>query len=221
MILKTVTIEGILRFTHQRYIAYNPALTKLTGSLESGVLLASLLNCYALHGQGFYRTMTQCMDDTGMSEREYRRAFAKLKEKQFVMVERRGLPARNNWFINESELASRFCEIVQSSSDYGVQTGMDYGVQTGLDYGVQTKKKEEKKEEKKITRARSTRFTPPTETEVDAYAREKNLRIDAGRFCDFYASKGWRVGNASMKDWKAAVRNWCRNDKPKRQEAVL
>ena len=27
-------------------------------------------------------------------------------------------------------------------------------------------------------------------------------------FVDFYQSKGWKVGNNSMKDWKASVRTW-------------
>ena len=36
--------------------------------------------------------------------------------------------------------------------------------------------------------------------------------VDANRFCDFYASKGWRVGSQPMKDWRAAVRNWNARD---------
>lgn len=56
------------------------------------------------------------------------------------------------------------------------------------------------------------RFVPPTVREVEAYCLEAGLRIDAQRFVDFYASKGWRVGSASMKDWKAAARNWAKRD---------
>lgn len=58
----------------------------------------------------------------------------------------------------------------------------------------------------------SRRFTPPTATDVARYAAEKGLRIDAEKFCDFYESKGWMVGKNKMKDWKAAVRNWCSRD---------
>jgi uncharacterized protein YdaU (DUF1376 family) len=54
------------------------------------------------------------------------------------------------------------------------------------------------------------RFAPPSAETVDNFAREKGLQIDAAAFVDFYASKGWRVGNAPMKDWQAAVRNWVR-----------
>lgn len=59
----------------------------------------------------------------------------------------------------------------------------------------------------------SVRFTPPTPTDVEKYATEKGLSIDADKFCDFYESKGWMVGKNKMKDWKAAVRGWCSRDK--------
>jgi uncharacterized protein YdaU (DUF1376 family) len=53
-----------------------------------------------------------------------------------------------------------------------------------------------------------TRFKPPTIEEVAAYCRERGNAVDPQTFCDFYASKGWRVGNQSMKDWRACVRTW-------------
>lgn len=56
----------------------------------------------------------------------------------------------------------------------------------------------------------------PTAEEVAAYCRERGNSVDAERFVDFYASKGWKVGNQPMKDWKACVRTWeRREDKPK------
>ena len=58
------------------------------------------------------------------------------------------------------------------------------------------------------------RFRPPTVEEVEAYCFERNNKVDAERFVDFYASNGWRVGKNPMKDWKAAVRNWERKDPP-------
>lgn len=57
------------------------------------------------------------------------------------------------------------------------------------------------------------RFTPPSVDEVAAYCRERGNAVEAQRFVDFYASKGWKVGNAGMKDWHAAVRNWERSDR--------
>ena len=61
------------------------------------------------------------------------------------------------------------------------------------------------------------RFAPPTINEVSAYCKERKNNVDAQRFVDFYASKGWKVGNQPMKDWKAAVRTWEQRDRTPQQ----
>ena len=55
---------------------------------------------------------------------------------------------------------------------------------------------------------RRKRFTIPTPEEVQAYCNERNNGISGQQFCDFYSSKGWKVGSQPMKDWKASVRTW-------------
>lgn len=57
-------------------------------------------------------------------------------------------------------------------------------------------------------RKKITHFVKPTEEEVLAYCNERRNGINAAEFVAFYESKGWRVGNQLMKDWKAAVRTW-------------
>ena len=52
------------------------------------------------------------------------------------------------------------------------------------------------------------RFTPPTVDEVREYCLERNNGIDPEAFTAFYASKGWKVGNSQMKDWKQAIITW-------------
>lgn len=61
-------------------------------------------------------------------------------------------------------------------------------------------------------RKKGTRFAPPTIEDVTAYCFERGNNVDPQRFIDFYQSKGWKIGNASMKDWKAAVRTWEQRD---------
>ena len=56
------------------------------------------------------------------------------------------------------------------------------------------------------------RFSPPTLDEVIAYKSETNSNVDPQKFVDYYESKGWKVGNAPMKNWQAAFRNWGRKD---------
>ena len=64
------------------------------------------------------------------------------------------------------------------------------------------------------------RFTAPALEEVKAYCVERKNNVDAERFIDCYTANGWKVGKNPMKDWKAAVRSWERNDfgKPKAAE---
>lgn len=56
------------------------------------------------------------------------------------------------------------------------------------------------------------RFTPPSVDEVAAYCRERGNVVDAQRFVDFYAASGWMRGKTPVRDWKACVRTWERND---------
>jgi hypothetical protein len=64
---------------------------------------------------------------------------------------------------------------------------------------------------------RERNFVPPTLDEVKAYCNEKGYKVNPERFVAFYASKGWKVGNQSMKDWRAAVVSW---EQRRKEEAV-
>lgn len=61
------------------------------------------------------------------------------------------------------------------------------------------------------------RFVPPTVEQVREYCRQRNNKVEAQRFVDYYTSNGWMVGKTKMKDWKAAVRTWEKNEKPRGQ----
>lgn len=57
------------------------------------------------------------------------------------------------------------------------------------------------------------RFQKPTLEELTAYVKEAGLtKVSPERFMDHYETNGWKVGKNPMKDWKAAARNWNRND---------
>lgn len=60
--------------------------------------------------------------------------------------------------------------------------------------------------------SRTTRFILPTLEEVRSYCAERKNNVDAQRFVDYYTSNGWLVGKNKMKDWRAAVRTWERNN---------
>ena len=78
----------------------------------------------------------------------------------------------------------------------------------------------EKEKEIDIDKKPLKRFTAPTLEEVKEYCSERKNGVDAERFVNYYTANGWKVGKNPMKDWKAAVRTWERNDfgKPKAAE---
>ena len=80
--------------------------------------------------------------------------------------------------------------------------------------GCQDKDKD-KDEDKEGSPPTPSQFIPPNVIEVRAYCNERKNHVDPQRFVDFYTSKGWMVGKTKMKDWRAAVRTWEKDDKPK------
>ena len=72
------------------------------------------------------------------------------------------------------------------------------------EYEYEHDNEHEKKEDKPLKK----KFIKPTLEDIKAYCQERNNEVSPERFYDFYESKGWKVGNQSMKDWKAAVRTW-------------
>ena len=124
----------------------------------------------------------------------------------------------NNYIQNDRYKATRYTDersmlSLKDNNEYAfsdecIQNGYISDTQYRLD---KDSKDKDSKEEKK------GRFKPPTVEEVSAYLTEKGYDIDPEAFVDFYASKGWKVGNSPMKDWKAAVGTWVRrrkNDNP-------
>lgn len=64
------------------------------------------------------------------------------------------------------------------------------------------------------------RFIPPTVEEVREYCLSRKNGIDPERFVAHYTSNGWMVGKNKMKDWKAAVHSWERNEYKKSTEVM-
>lgn len=125
--------------------------------------------------------------------REYNR-IAKQKSR----ARRKLLPA-----VNDSQ------ENVNDSQDTDIEEDKD------------SDKEKEKKSDVPQAKTRATRFTPPTVEEVKAYCAERKNNVDAQRFVDYYTSNGWIVGKNKMKDWRAAVRTWERNNTSFKQNGSI
>lgn len=71
-------------------------------------------------------------------------------------------------------------------------------------------REEERREERDTTKVVS--HVRPTTEQVAAYCLERGNTVDPQAWMDHYTANGWKVGRNPMKDWKAAVRQWERND---------
>ena len=98
--------------------------------------------------------------------------------------------------IAETEIEKLFFTSVKSSIDASVQN-----IKNGMLGGRGNKNAEPSKH--------------PTLEEVKAYITEKKSNVDPQAFFDYYTKIGWVYGKNKLpiKDWKACVRTWERNNK--------
>lgn len=125
--------------------------------------------------------------------------------------------AKNRWNTDDTEQCERIkrnandadaCERIKRNAENANALNamhIDTDTDTVTDTDI-----EKESVKRKTTR---TAFAPPTITDVQNYADSKGYKLDAERFVDYYSSKGWTVGKSPMKDWRAAVRNWAKNDR--------
>lgn len=64
----------------------------------------------------------------------------------------------------------------------------------------------------KTNKERTGHFVVPTLSEINEYCKTISSPVDPESFYDYYTSNGWMVGKSKMKDWKATVRRWGKNE---------
>jgi hypothetical protein len=67
----------------------------------------------------------------------------------------------------------------------------------------------------KEKKTKREKFTIPTVEEITTFAETEMIgSVELPeKFFNYYESKGWLIGNVSMKNWKAAYKNWTKNEK--------
>lgn len=64
----------------------------------------------------------------------------------------------------------------------------------------------------------TTRFTKPTQDQIREYMLEQRMNDESERFYNYYEAVGWKVGRNPMKNWKAAVITWKKNQQQVQQQ---
>lgn len=65
---------------------------------------------------------------------------------------------------------------------------------------------------KPITNKKNGRFSPPLISDVKTYCDQRKNNIDPQDFINHYEANGWIRGKTKIKDWKACVRTWEKNN---------
>lgn len=182
--------------------------------------------------EGFLGNAKRVRSMIGASEDD----FKLLIVKRFVIVFEDGITVIRHWRVHNIIQKDRFKETiyVDERSRLGfdknktytecvetpcIQVGNETETQVRLGKGSLGKERLGEESAPPSAAASNSRFVKPTLEEITEYCRlERKNNVDPQAFFDFYESKGWRVGNQPMKDWKASVRTWERREKPKAQQ---
>ncbi len=68
------------------------------------------------------------------------------------------------------------------------------------------------KNKKLLKKSIKRKFIKPSLEEINQYCLERKNDVDSEKWLSYYESNGWKVGKNSMKDWKAAIRTWEKNN---------
>ena len=134
--------------------------------------------------------------DSNIRAREGAKAGGRPKKPEVSKTEKPGVSESEKPQVSEIENPGLSKTENRIGEGIGVGIGDRVGDREGEVQGEGTKK----------------RFAPPTPEAVREYCTQHGYDVDADRFVDFYTSKGWKVGNSPMKDWKASVRTWVKKE---------
>ena len=176
------------------FLVLNKQLAKQIG-LKPSILLADLISkeeYFIANGMTdgwFFNTESNIQDDTTLTPFQQRKSLKVLKEKGLIETQRRGIPAKQYFKINEQQVI----HFLNNLSEIKLTT-----INNNKEIKIKNKY-----------------FKKPSVSEIEFYSKQKEYKIDAEAFYDFYQSKNWMVGKNKMKDWKAAVRTWQRRETKK------
>lgn len=181
-------------------------LTDLNLKGNELIIYACIYGFSQAENQAFSGSLQYLADWTNSTKQGVLKALKSLVEKQFI--------AKEDYFVNGVKFVKYYATKfngVCNTVEQGIQQSLTDGVKQSLPNNIDKDTISDNKDNN-IVPLQEKRFTPPTVEEVAAYCQARNNTVDAERFIDYYESNGWKVGRNKMKDWKAAVRSWERND---------
>ena len=161
-----------------------------------GDLSAEVMNFFQLDAEGKY--FCEKID------------IAKEKRKNFINKQKNNISKRWNKFGNTKPIPNEY----QTDTINGKGLEIPLENENENENEIEKDNEEEKTEKgNKVVRKKGKPFIKPTKKEVLEFANTEKLRTDiVDKWFNHYEANGWKVGQNSMKNWKASYRNWCSND---------
>ena len=178
------------------FIVLNKELAKQVG-INAAILLADLISkeeYFIANGMTdgwFFNTANNIERDTTLSAYQQKGAINILKENLLIETKLKGIPATQYFKVNEEQVIKKLNNLM-----------------------LRNFKTINKNKEIIII---NKYFNKPSLLEIKNYCIERVNNVDPEAFFDFYESKGWVVGKSKMKDWKASIRSWERNETKKQK----
>lgn len=212
--------------SNDNFITVNKSIAAEVG-LEAAIILGELAsefvywqNIGGLEEGYFYSTIENLEKKTFLSGHNQRQALAKLQEKGWIDIAKKGIPAKRYIRINEENLLMFFNNLSLKILTTGDSKFEQQEVKNfDGNKNIRQENIEEDHELYIMDKPKSSRFVPPSVDEVRAYCQERNNLVDPEKFVDYYTARGWKIGKNAMKDWRAAVRTWERNNYSTNQNA--
>ena len=234
---KNMNILSLL--ASDNYIVINRDLLKKYG-INVALMLCELASEYNYFDQSgkledgmFYSTIDNINERTGLSKYQQSEALKVLDKIGIVKSVVKGIPAKRFFKIDVEELAKQIVNISPSScKEIGKLDGEKVETKNNNRKLINNSNNKinknnigdnnapQSENSVKSDKPKRKKFVIPTVEDVQAYCDERGNNIDAQHFIDYYSARGWMLGKNHIKDWKACVRTWERNDsfKPKQEK---
>ena len=119
---------GILQLlAKENYIAYSKPLAKIIG-VDEAILFGALCSISNLHGYEFFCQQDRLCCETCLTEYRLRNATKSLQKSGLLRIEKRGLPAKNYYCLDETKLVELLD--LQSTSSIKFDTTRDTNIDT-------------------------------------------------------------------------------------------
>lgn len=177
----------------------------------------------AADDDGFVNNPKKIVRSIGASEDDYKLLIAK----RFIVTFESGVIVIKHWKMHNYIQSDRYkpTDYIEEKAMLGIKSNKAYTLDKSKDvYGMDTKciqdvsvGKVRLGKVRKGNNIGAKKFTPPTLEEVQAYCKERNNKVDAKAFFDYFTTGGWKDSKGNpVKNWKQKIITWEKYE-PKRE----